>query len=121
MANKDIKKNVKKPKEETTTTSVAVQSTVKQGRVNKKDMPATVIMRCTCDHEVQDKMYGKGMRVHNRIDGGKAAKEPIGYCCTVCTPNLVNIGRKAEIQPAAPAFGITFSIPAKLPRIVKQL
>lgn len=32
---------------------------------------------CTCKHEVQDKMYGFGNRVHN-----PTAK---GYKCTVCS------------------------------------
>lgn len=36
------------------------------------------ILKCTCEHEFQDKRYGKGMRVHNE----KASK---GYwVCTVC-------------------------------------
>lgn len=36
------------------------------------------IMKCTCDHEYQDKTYGKGMRVHNRKRAGN-------WVCTVCT------------------------------------
>jgi hypothetical protein len=32
--------------------------------------------RCTCVHEFQDKRYGKGMRVHNKMDKG--------WNCTVC-------------------------------------
>ena len=34
------------------------------------------IKKCTCEHEQQDKMHGKGMRVHN-----ECAK---GVRCTVC-------------------------------------
>ena len=38
----------------------------------------TKILRCTCEHEFQDKRYGKGKRVHNR----KADKTK--FVCTVC-------------------------------------
>lgn len=40
------------------------------------------IMRCTCEHEFQDKCYGKYMRVHTvtkKEIGGK-----IQFRCTVC-------------------------------------
>lgn len=36
----------------------------------------TKIMRCTCKHEFQDEVYGKGMRLFN--EGIKH------YTCTVC-------------------------------------
>jgi hypothetical protein len=41
------------------------------------------IRRCSCKHEYQDKRYGKGRRVHNKVEnesahGGK-------WRCTVCT------------------------------------
>lgn len=45
-------------------------------------MSGTVIKKCSCSHEYQDKRYGTGMRVHNV---GK--KPPTGSAfvkCTVC-------------------------------------
>jgi len=42
----------------------------------------TIIMPCGCNHEYQDKRYGKGMRIHN-----EAPKKPTGaggWVCTVC-------------------------------------
>ena len=36
----------------------------------------TVILKCSCSSEYQDKRYGKGMRVHNIGKEGRA--------CTVC-------------------------------------
>jgi hypothetical protein len=41
-----------------------------------------MILRCTCKHEYQDKLYGKGMRVHNYAPKGYQGKA--GYRCTVC-------------------------------------
>lgn len=38
-----------------------------------------MVMKCTCKHEYQDKKYGKGNRVHNNVNKGKA-----GAKCTVC-------------------------------------
>lgn len=35
-------------------------------------------MKCNCAHEFQDKVYGKGIRVHNPCKEGKAGR------CTVC-------------------------------------
>lgn len=33
---------------------------------------------CTCTHEFQDKLYGKGIRVHNQTKVGQ-------FRCTVCS------------------------------------
>lgn len=38
------------------------------------------IAKCTCENEYQDKLYGKGMRVHNAF-GGRGADRGR---CTVC-------------------------------------
>lgn len=35
------------------------------------------VMKCNCDHEYQDKAYGKKMRVHNKKKNGN-------WVCTVC-------------------------------------
>lgn len=43
-------------------------------------MAESKIMKCTCKHEYQDQVYGKGMRVCNPI--GKS--QDSGYKCTVC-------------------------------------
>lgn len=40
----------------------------------------TTILKCNCEHEDQDQMYGKGMRVHNVNSKGEAF-------CTVCSPS----------------------------------
>lgn len=39
----------------------------------------TKIIRCTCEHDYQDKKHGKGKRVGNKI-----AKDGNYYRCTVC-------------------------------------
>ena len=41
----------------------------------------TKIMPCTCSHEEQDKLYGKGRRVFNRMNPSSNIKE---WRCTVC-------------------------------------
>jgi len=41
----------------------------------------TRILPCTCIHPYQDKEYGKGMRVFNRLSKDKKYS---GYRCTVC-------------------------------------
>jgi hypothetical protein len=42
-----------------------------------------MILPCTCTHAYQDKVYGKGMRVHN--EGTKCGQGGPGYRCTVCS------------------------------------
>ena len=39
-----------------------------------------MILKClmNCEHDYQDSLYGKGMRVHNPMKGGEKAR------CTVC-------------------------------------
>ena len=44
----------------------------------KESKVTSLIKRCTCTHEYQDARYGKGMRVHNKVEkNGK-------WRCTVC-------------------------------------
>jgi hypothetical protein len=52
----------------------------------------TVIMKCSCSHEFQDAVYGKGMRVHNVNTKGQAF-------CTVCSPSY----RRNKIGASIPA------------------
>jgi len=40
----------------------------------------TKIVKCSCEHEFQDKKYGKGMRVFNET----AKTNPTVWRCTVC-------------------------------------
>lgn len=40
----------------------------------------TKVMHCKCDHDFQDKKYGRGLRVHNRTEKGSRTI----YRCTVC-------------------------------------
>jgi len=42
----------------------------------------TEVLTCTCQHEYQDKKYGKGMRVHNKAAGNKGTEKK--WRCTVC-------------------------------------
>lgn len=56
----------------------------------------TIIMKCNCEHEFQDEVYGKGMRVHNVSPSGKAA-------CTVCCPSLRS--KQVTDLPANPTAG----------------
>jgi hypothetical protein len=42
-----------------------------------------MIKRCECKHEDQDKIHGKGNRVHNERTEGSVRKGK-GYRCTVC-------------------------------------
>jgi len=44
----------------------------------------TVVLQCTCKHDFQDQIYGKGMRLHNVSQGG-TGKDKVAYC-TVCSP-----------------------------------
>ena len=46
----------------------------------------TKIKQCNCDHEFQDELYGKKMRVHTygeRSDKRSGSSMP-GLTCTVC-------------------------------------
>ena len=38
----------------------------------------TAILPCKCEHEYQDKKYGKGRRVHNPMMNGQ-------FRCTICS------------------------------------
>lgn len=40
------------------------------------------VAKCNCNHEFQDKIYGKGMRVMNNAPSKNA--KPNRYRCTVC-------------------------------------
>ena len=56
------------------------------------------IDRCTCAHEFQDAVYGKGMRVLNRKR--PSPKVADRYVCTVCS--AVHMGRSAaQATPVA--------------------
>ena len=39
---------------------------------------AVKVIKCNCNHDYQDKVYGKGMRVHNYAEKAET------YKCTVC-------------------------------------
>jgi len=41
----------------------------------------TAILTCDCKHEFQDKTYGKGKRLHNRLNNTKDTRK---WRCTVC-------------------------------------
>lgn len=44
----------------------------------RRDKEKTKKLPCQCDHEWQDSVYGKGIRLMNLVAGDK------GYRCTVC-------------------------------------
>ena len=44
----------------------------------------TTRVRCKCQHEQQDAMYGKGIRIANRTMKGDAGRG-YDYRCTVCS------------------------------------
>ena len=48
---------------------------------DKTSYPTARILPCDCQHEYQDRMYGKGQRVHNPFGKDKL----MGYRCTVCS------------------------------------
>ena len=56
---------------EKVTTSVVEKRAKQEAKKN-----STVIQKCICTSEFQDKMYGKGMRVKN--------SHGTGFKCTVC-------------------------------------
>lgn len=43
----------------------------------------TILKPCTCQHEYQDRRYGRGLRVHNATKGPARSGAP-GWRCTVC-------------------------------------
>lgn len=50
---------------------------------------ATRIIKCTCEHEYQDKRYGKKKRVHNEAKDGN----DVAWTCTVCDKKKLSLGR----------------------------
>jgi len=54
-----------------------------------------MVIKCTCKHEVQDKMYGPGMRVHNFAKA--VLNKQGGYRCTVCKA-IKPLNIKPEVQ-----------------------
>jgi hypothetical protein len=64
----EVKKAVKMPSTEKTTE--------KKGKAIAKQN-TTVVQKCTCVSDFQDKMYGVGMRIKNSTGSG--------YRCTVCS------------------------------------
>ena len=52
-------------------------------------MSVSKIMPCQCSHSSQDEMYGKGMRLWNRLGDSDS------YRCTVCgNTNKGAVGKK---------------------------
>lgn len=50
-------------------------------------MSGTKVLKCKCTSEFQDKVYGKGMRLHNVTEDKKKAS------CTVCEGSAKNAKR----------------------------
>ena len=46
-------------------------------------MSRTLLLRCKCQNDFQDKKYGKGIRVHNECGGSKKSRPD--WRCTVCS------------------------------------
>ncbi len=70
------------------------------------------ILKCSCSHEEQDKLYGKGMRVHNVNTKGEAF-------CTVCSPSYRR-NKNSNAIDANPMFK-QMAIPARRPRNPKKV
>lgn len=52
-----------------------------------------MIGNCSCKHDIQDKLHGKGRRVLNETQSGSGSQT--GTRCTVCgTVKLVNTSNK---------------------------
>lgn len=51
---------------------------------------ASKIMLCSCQHESQDELYGKGMRLWNRLGDSDS------YRCTVCGNSNKGYGGKKK-------------------------
>lgn len=51
---------------------------------------ASKIMLCNCQHESQDQLYGKGMRLWNRLGDSDS------YRCTVCGNSNKGYGGKKK-------------------------
>lgn len=64
----------------------------------------TIILPCTCQHEEQDKMYGKGRRVHNIAKGKDGKSTPLAFC-TVCTPRNTSADKMAGGLDPMPHIG----------------
>lgn len=80
-------------------------------------MEGTKVLKCTCKHEEQDKMYGPGMRLHNVCDKkGTAAYGK--YYCTVCSPRKVD--KEGTDIPRNPALGMGMSVKKRAPKIAKS-
>lgn len=53
----------------------------KHRKVEGGGSTTTCVERCTCVSETQDRMLGKGLRLHNR---SQSSKTPLRRRCTVC-------------------------------------
>lgn len=73
----------------------------------------TFILQCNCNHEFQDAIYGKGNRIHNVTEEGKAY-------CTVCAPNYSR-NKTATAISANPMLGMHYGIPARGNRVAKSV
>jgi len=63
-----MSQKLKEPKKEVVATPPKAKATPK--------VTSTIIAKCNCVNEYQDKMYGKGMRAKN--------SKGTGFKCTVC-------------------------------------
>lgn len=57
-------------------------------------MASCKIMKCDCEHEFQDQIYGKGMRVWNPL--GKGKDQGTNYICTVCGKTTGGVVKKKK-------------------------
>lgn len=77
---------------------------------------STVIMKCSCKHEFQDKEYGNGMRLHNVSPSKKEA-----YCTVCCSSGRRNkVGTTTTVAMGKP-FGMITDSPAREARKGKKL
>ena len=67
-----------------------------------------IILRCNCQHEFQDKTYGKGMRLHTVHQKDRHKKAAY---CTVCATNRQRDKTSKTVMASDnKAFGMTYSL-----------
>ena len=81
-------------------------------------MENSILLKCTCENEFQDKAYGKGIRVHNI--GQKDKSKRFAYC-TVCANNRQrNKNSTTTTVAMGKSFGMVYESTACGPRIGKS-
>lgn len=76
----------------------------------------TVTLKCTCASEFQDKLYGKGIRLHNIREKGD---KKLAYCTVCCTRSSDKQTKDADPKDHK-LFGVKFETKTPKSRIGKS-